>query len=68
MNMDMPTTVEPRKERLLDAIYYDDEMDETKTMIWVQCRRCQWSCPVESFVVGECQCRWGPVELLEKEM
>jgi hypothetical protein len=37
MNTNLPTTTEQRKERLLDAIYLDDDMDETKSIIWVQC-------------------------------
>jgi hypothetical protein len=53
---------------LLNAIYYDDDMDETKSLIWVQCRRCQSSCLVKSYVVGECQCTWGPVEGLGEDM
>jgi hypothetical protein len=68
INMDMHTTAEQRNERLLDAIYYDDDMVETKLMIWVQCRRCQWSCLVEFYFVGECQCTWGRVEGLEEYM
>ena len=62
MNMEMPTNVVQFKERLLDAVYFDDDMDEPKSMIWVQCRRCQWSCSVESYMVGECKCTWGPAE------
>ena len=40
--------IQPR-ERTLDAIYiHDDDLDETKSIIWVQFRKCKWSCPVES--------------------
>ena len=34
MNTDLQTTTEPHKERLLDAIYLDVDMDETKSIIW----------------------------------
>ena len=68
MNTDLPTTTEPSKERLLDAIYLDDDMDETKSIIWVQCLRCKWSCPVESYMVGKFQYTWGPAERLEENM
>jgi hypothetical protein len=68
INMDTITAAGHSDERLLNAIYYDDDMDETKSLIRVQCRRCQSSCLVESYVVGECQCTWGPVERLEEDM
>jgi hypothetical protein len=68
MGMDLPTTVVPYQKRLLDAIHIGDDMDETKSIIWVQCRRCKWSCPVESYMVGECQCTWRPAEGLEEDM
>jgi hypothetical protein len=58
MEMDLPTTMVPGKKRLLDAIHINDDMDKTKSLIWVQCRRCKWSCPVESYMVGDCQCTW----------
>jgi hypothetical protein len=60
MEIQLTTTIVPGQERLLDAIHIDDDMDETKLLIWVQCRRCKWSCPVESFMVGNRQCTWGP--------
>jgi hypothetical protein len=56
MNMESPTTVVPRQERLLDAIHIDDDMDETKSLIWVQRRRCKQSCSVELYMVGKSQC------------
>jgi hypothetical protein len=68
MVMELPTTVVPGQERPLDAIHVDDDMDETKSIIWVQCRRCKWSCPVKSYMVRECQCAWGPAEGLEEDM
>ena len=41
-------------------------MDETQSIIWVQCRKCKWSCPVESYIVGECNCTWGADEIKEE--
>jgi hypothetical protein len=58
MEMELPTTMVPCQERILNAIHIDDDMGETKSLIWVQCRRCNWSCPVESYIVGKCQCTW----------
>ena len=30
------------RERTLDALYlYEDDLDETKSIIWVQCRKCK---------------------------
>jgi hypothetical protein len=40
----------PQQERTLDAIFHHDDGDETKSLIWVQCRLCKWSTPVEAFV------------------
>ena len=41
------------KERTLDALYlYDDDLDETKSIIWVECRKCKWSCLVETYMEG----------------
>jgi hypothetical protein len=68
MEIALPSTVAPGQERLLDVIHVDDDMDETRSLIWVQCRRCKWSCPVESYIVGDCQCTWGPAEGLEEDM
>ena len=41
-------------------------MDETKSIIWVQCRKCKWSCPIETYMVGECNCTWGAEETKEE--
>jgi hypothetical protein len=68
VEMALPTTVVPGQERLLDAVHIDDDMDETKSLIREQCRRCKWSCPVESYIVSECQCTRGPAEELEEDM
>ena len=68
MNMELPTDTVPHKERLLDVIHLDDDMDETQSIIWVQCRRIKWSCPVELYLVGECQCTWGPTGGLEEDL
>ena len=58
--------IQPR-ERTLDAIYiYDDDLDETKSIIWVQCRKCKWSCPIETGLVGECNCTCGAEEIKEE--
>ena len=68
MEIALPQNVAPGQERLLDAIHVDDDMDETRSIIWVQCRRCQWSCPVESYIVGDCKCTWGPAEELDEDI
>ena len=47
---------EPQLERTLDAIFHHDDGDESKSLIWVQCRLCKWSTPVEEIVVGACLC------------
>ena len=41
MEISFPHTVAPGQERLLDAIHVDDDTDETRLLIWVQCRRCK---------------------------
>ena len=33
----------------LEAIYLPDDGGETKSFIWVQCRTCKWTLPVEAF-------------------
>jgi len=55
-------------ERILDAIYQHDDGDETKSLIWVQCRICKWSTPVESYLDGSCLCNWDQEAALEEEM
>ena len=45
---------EPVLVRTLDAIYLPDDGDESKSFIWVQCRTCKWSLPVESYEDGNC--------------
>ena len=40
----------------LQAIYLHDDGDETKSLIWVQCRTCKWTIPVESFDDNNCLC------------
>ena len=42
--------------RTLDAIYLPDDGDETKSFIWVQCRTCKWTLPVEAFEESNCLC------------
>ena len=54
MNVELTTDNIQRMDRPLDAIYIDDDMDESQSIIWVQSRRCKWSCPVESYMVAEC--------------
>jgi hypothetical protein len=54
--------------RTLDAIYQHDDGNETKSLIWVQCRICKWSLPVESYVDGSCLCNWDQEAALEEEM
>jgi hypothetical protein len=68
MEIALPTALAPGQDRQLDAIHIDDDMDETMSLIWVQCRRCKWSCPVESYIVGDCDCTWIPAEGLDEEM
>ena len=29
-------------------------------------QKCKWSCPVESYIVGECNCTWGADEIKEE--
>jgi hypothetical protein len=53
MEISLPTTVAPGQKQSLDAIHIDDDTDETKSLIWVQFTRCKWSCPVESYIIGE---------------
>ena len=55
-------------ERTLDAIYQHDDGDETKSLIWFQCRICKWSLPVELYVDGNCLCNWDQEAALEEEM
>ena len=55
-------------ERELDAIHVPDDADDTLLLIWVQCRRCKWTCPVESYTVEECAYNFDPMESLEAEM
>ena len=52
----------------MDAIHVPDDADETLSLIWVQCRRCKWTCPVESYTAGECACIFDPMESLQAEM
>jgi hypothetical protein len=59
---------EPQLERTLDAIYHHDDGNETKSLIWVQCRLCKWPLPVESYVDGNCLCNWNQEAALEEEM
>jgi len=54
--------------RTLDAIYQHDDGDEAKSLIWVQCRICKWSLPVDSYVDGHCLCNWDQKAALEEEM
>ena len=42
----------------LEAIYLPDDGDETKSFIWVQCRTCKWTLPVEAFDESNCLCNW----------
>jgi hypothetical protein len=55
-------------ELTLDAIYQHDDGDETRSLIWVQCRICKWSSPVESYVDGNCLCNWDQEAALEEKM
>jgi hypothetical protein len=58
----------PKYERKLDAIFYHDDGDERKSLIWVQCRQRKWSTLVEAFVKESCFCNWNHEEKLEREM
>jgi hypothetical protein len=60
--------VEPQLERTLDAIFHHDDGDETKSLIWVQCRLCKWSTPVKAYVDGDCLCNLDPAAELEKNI
>ena len=42
----------------LEAIYLPDDGDDTKSFIWVQCRTCKWTLPVEAFDENNCLCNW----------
>ena len=60
ISLELTTNIIQQRKRPLDAIYInDDDMDETKSIIWVQCRKCKCSCPVETYIVGEYNCTWG---------
>jgi hypothetical protein len=62
------TDITGHVERELDAIHVPDDADETLSLIWVQCRRCKWTCPVESYTVGECASNVNPMDSLVVEM
>jgi hypothetical protein len=47
---------EPQLERTLDTIFHHDDGNETKSLIWVQCRLCKWSTPVKAHPDGACLC------------
>jgi hypothetical protein len=55
-------------DRTLDAIFQHNDGDETKSLIWIQCRVCKWSSPIESYVDKNCLCNWDQEAALEEEI
>jgi hypothetical protein len=62
------TDITGHVEQDLDALHVPDDASETLTLVLVQCRRCKWTCPVESYSVEKCACNFDTMAGLEAEM